>query len=74
MQKTLPLNNRTLKSLAAIDPALANHSQGTKMLKRLALEDFQHLLNEGEEEGVRKELLQYSTDNTISDVNNDVVK
>ncbi|KAH3753664.1 hypothetical protein DPMN_188306 [Dreissena polymorpha] len=64
MQKTLPLNNRTLKSLAALDPALANDSQGVQLLKQLALDHFKHLLSESEKADVARELIKYSVDDS----------
>lgn len=63
MQKTLPLNNKVLKSLAALDPVIATDTQGLKLLKRLSLEHFPPLLTDEEKDTVGKEIL-YSVDHT----------
>ncbi|KAH3842991.1 hypothetical protein DPMN_116497 [Dreissena polymorpha] len=74
MQKTLPLNNRTLKSLAALDPALANDSQGVQLLKQLALDHFKHLLSESEKADVARELIKYSVDDSLHSFRSNVVE
>ncbi|XP_052785259.1 uncharacterized protein LOC128220775 isoform X1 [Mya arenaria] len=65
MQKTLPLNNKVLKSLADLHPVMSKKSLGSKLLKRLALDHFEDLLTDTEKDAVPKELLKYSVDHTL---------
>jgi len=50
------------------DSQIARHCSGLKLLKRLCLDNFQHLLTDKEKDEVGRELLKYAVDHNLGSV------